>query len=74
MRSATGPLPRMRLNDPRFGSRMRGSGPVADLIAQRFALAVRRLGLDVSGEAWDLASDRFVPPGADGRQLPLDLG
>jgi DNA repair photolyase len=35
-----------RLNDPRFGSRMRGQGPVADLIRRRFALARRRTGLD----------------------------
>ena len=63
-----------RLNDPRFGARMRGSGPIADLIAQRFALAVRRLGLGAPGEAWDLATDRFVPPAPDGRQLSLGLG
>jgi len=53
---------------------MRGSGPIADLIAQRFALAVRRLGLGAPGEAWDLAADRFVPPAPDGRQLSLGLG
>ncbi len=63
-----------RLNDPRFGSRMRGGGPIADLIAQRFALAARRLGLGAPGEAWDLATDRFVPPARDGRQLCLGLG
>ncbi|HSQ06745.1 MAG TPA: radical SAM protein, partial [Chromatiaceae bacterium] len=63
-----------RLNDPRFGSRMRGGGPIADLIAQRVALAARRLGLGAPGEAWDLATDRFVPPARDGRQLCLGLG
>jgi DNA repair photolyase len=63
-----------RLNDPRFGSRMRGSGPIADLIAQRFALAVRRLGLGSPGDAWNLATDRFVPPAGGGGQLSLDLG
>jgi DNA repair photolyase len=62
-----------RLNDPRFGARMRGSGPIADLIAQRFALAARRLGLGAPGAAWDLATDRFVRPAADGRQLSLGL-
>ena len=62
-----------RLNDPRFGSRMSGSGPIADLIAQRFALAVRRCGLGAPGESWDLASDRFIPPAADRRQLSLGL-
>src|SRR5262249_46893493 len=33
-----------RLNDPEFGSRMRGSGPIAQLIAQRFRTASRRHG------------------------------
>jgi len=31
-------------NDPRFGSRMRGLGHFADLLAQRFRLAARRIG------------------------------
>jgi DNA repair photolyase len=62
-----------RLNDPRFGARMRGSGPIADLIAQRFALAARRLGMGTPSESWDLATDRFVPPAADRRQLSLGL-
>jgi DNA repair photolyase len=35
-----------RLNDPRFGSRMRGSGPRAELLEKRFEVASRRLGLD----------------------------
>jgi DNA repair photolyase len=33
-------------NDPRFGSRMRGTGIWADLLRQRFDLAARRLGLN----------------------------
>ncbi|MFN3919519.1 MAG: PA0069 family radical SAM protein [Methylohalobius sp.] len=36
-----------RTNDPRFGQRMRGEGVFADLIAQRFHLASRRLKLDL---------------------------
>ncbi|GGZ40487.1 PA0069 family radical SAM protein [Asticcacaulis endophyticus] len=35
-----------KLNDPQFGSRMTGQGPYADLIAQRFALAIKRHGLN----------------------------
>jgi DNA repair photolyase len=35
-----------RLNQSEFGTRMGGSGPYAELIQKRFALAVRRLGLD----------------------------
>jgi hypothetical protein len=33
-------------NDPRFGHRMRGSGAYAGMLAHRFALACRRLGLN----------------------------
>ncbi len=35
-----------QINDPRFGHRMRGQGVFADLIAQRFRIATRHLGLD----------------------------
>lgn len=35
-----------RENDPNFGSRMTGSGNFVELIAKRFALACRRLGLN----------------------------
>ncbi|MGR9116347.1 MAG: PA0069 family radical SAM protein [Gammaproteobacteria bacterium] len=35
-----------RANDPRFGYRLRGEGLYADMIAQRFRVAVRRLGLN----------------------------
>jgi DNA repair photolyase len=58
-----------RDNDPRFGHRMRGSGPWIDLLERRFALACRRLGLRV-GERRDLATDLFRPPG---RVDQLDL-
>jgi hypothetical protein len=33
-----------RDNDPRFGSRMTGSGQLAQLLERRFELACRRLG------------------------------
>jgi DNA repair photolyase len=39
-------LRRGKLNDPRFGSRMRGEGVWAELLARRFQIATRRLGLD----------------------------
>lgn len=64
-----------RLNDARFASRMRGSGPVADLIAQRFALAARRLGLarhdDQNDPQWVLDAGSFRPPRPPGTQLDL---
>lgn len=58
-----------RDNDFRFGSRMRGSGPYADLIAQRFRIATRRLGLNVDRTALDLS--RFKVPDRGGDQLGL---
>ncbi|MFO1035414.1 MAG: PA0069 family radical SAM protein [Geminicoccaceae bacterium] len=57
-----------RLNDPEFGSRMRGSGPVADLLRTRFAAACRRHRLQ--GRFRPLRTDLFRPPRADG-QLSL---
>ncbi len=56
-----------RDNDPRFGSRMRGEGPYAELIARRFATACRRLGLGTGREA-GLRTQLFRPPaGPQGR-------
>lgn len=64
-----------RLNDPDFGSRMRGSGPIAELLAQRFRLAARRVrldpGLEHPGGTWDLDSAQFRPPRPPGTQLSL---
>jgi DNA repair photolyase len=34
-----------KLNDPRFGSRMRGEGPMADLVADLFHLGCRKAGI-----------------------------
>lgn len=39
-----------RLNDPRFGERMRGEGPYARLLAARFRAACRRFGLNQGPE------------------------
>ena len=64
-----------RLNDPEFGARMTGSGPVADLLDQRFRLAARRLGLDgalaPADSGWDLDCTRFRRPLPIGTQLDL---
>lgn len=46
--------------DSAFGSRQHGSGPLAEIIAQRFRNAVRRLGLDAPYRALDVAA--FRPP------------
>lgn len=34
------------MNDPRFGSRMRGEGIFADQIKNQFALTVKKIGLN----------------------------
>jgi len=45
--------------DSRFGARMRGTGEYADLLAKRFAMAERRLGL---GDLPPLDASQFRPP------------
>jgi DNA repair photolyase len=52
-----------------FGHRQRGSGPYADQIAARFALARRRLGLE--SERLKLRTDLFMRPASRGQQLAL---
>ena len=54
--------------DSRFGTRMRGEGPFADLIAMRFAKARKRLGFPGLPP---LRSDLFRPPKADSPQGDL---
>ena len=49
-----------RDNDARFGSRMRGEGVWADLLAQRFKKACERLGLNRDRVELDLT--QFQPP------------
>ncbi|RKR03312.1 DNA repair photolyase [Kushneria sinocarnis] len=49
--------------DSRFGHRLRGNGPFADLLAQRFRLAIRRLGLNRRRQEHALDCSRFAPPG-----------
>ena len=52
-----------------FGVRMKGCGNYADLIAKRFQLACRRLGLNKARLALD--SSQFRVPAAKGKQLNL---
>ncbi|MEO7135894.1 MAG: PA0069 family radical SAM protein [Vicinamibacterales bacterium] len=68
-----------KLYDAEFGSRMRGEGPLAILLSQRFAAAVRRLGLNRIGVRLD-TSAFHVPESArtalvdakrDARQMRL---
>jgi DNA repair photolyase len=61
-----------RENDPRFGHRFRGEGEYAELLARRFRLACRRLGLNRQRLALDIT--RFNPPKIAGDQLDLFAG
>lgn len=51
-----------RDNDPGFFTRMRGSGPWADLLRARFLIARRRHGIDRNSEKMQLRIDLFRPP------------
>ncbi|HPF23790.1 MAG TPA: PA0069 family radical SAM protein [Hyphomonas sp.] len=57
--------------DAQWGERMRGRGPVAELISKRFARAARRLGLDKP--RLPVRTDLFCLPPASGDQLKLNL-
>ena len=52
-----------------FGDRMRGQGAYADLIAQRFRLAIKRIGFNE--RRLGLRKDLFRKPAADARQGSL---
>jgi DNA repair photolyase len=60
-----------RENDPNFGSRMRGSGPWAQLLHDRFALACKRHGLSTDRQR-PLPVHHFGRPERSG-QLTLGL-
>lgn len=56
-----------RLNDPRFGTRMRGQGPYADEMSQLFRIAKRRAGFEESPPR--LTVSEFRPAGSQQRDL-----
>ena len=58
-----------RLNDPRFGSRMRGEGPMAESLAELFRVARKKHGLDA--DAPSLSAGAFRRPAVDGAQTEL---
>ncbi len=58
--------------DSSFGTRMRGNGPYAELLSNRFRLACRRLKLN-SERREALDTSLFRPPGPAGAQLHLGL-
>ena len=55
--------------DARWGHRMRGEGSYAEMVAHRFKLAARRLGLRT--DARPMRTDLFRPPAAPSDQLSL---
>ena len=61
-----------RDNDPRFGTRMHATGPVAALLKQRFQLACRKLGFPADRET-SLPTHLFRPPLRTHPQLSLEL-
>ena len=55
--------------DPEFGKRMTGEGAFADLVAHRFAIAIKRLGL--ADDLPKLRGDLFECPARTGDQMSL---
>jgi len=71
--SLVGQLRGGRDNDPRFGFRMHGTGPLAELADKRFRSACRKHGLSTAG-AGELDCSRFTPPVQATAQLRLFEG
>ncbi|MFI4890242.1 MAG: PA0069 family radical SAM protein [Steroidobacterales bacterium] len=62
-----------RDNDPQFGARMRGTGPIAELLRSRFRIACTRLNLNAGSREFPRPTDLFRPPVLKGAQLSLGL-
>ncbi len=60
-----------RLNDSRFGVRMSGDGPIANLIRQVFLTRCRRLGLNQ--RPWPVSADAFRRPIDPAQRQQLQL-
>lgn len=54
-----------QVNDSRYGIRMRGEGPIADLVRQQYKKYNKLYGLN--DERWDLDTARFRVPGGQGK-------
>src|SRR6185437_3042660 len=59
--------------DSRFGERMRGTGPIAELLRNRFKMACKRLGLNSGSRERPDRTQLFRPPLEEGSQLSLGL-
>ena len=54
-----------KVNDSRFGVRMRGEGPISDIIRQQFKKYNKLYGLNA--ERWELDCSNFKRPGEQGK-------
>ena len=54
-----------KVNDSRYGIRMRGEGPISDLVRQQFAKYNKLYGLNA--ERWGLDTTQFRRPGEQGK-------
>ncbi|HEY2783118.1 MAG TPA: PA0069 family radical SAM protein [Steroidobacteraceae bacterium] len=59
--------------DSQFGTRMRGTGPYAELLRTRFDLVKRKLGFAGAEERYELNTKLFRPPKPATPQLSLGL-
>jgi DNA repair photolyase len=59
--------------DAKFGERMRGTGPIAELVRNRFKMACKRLGLNSGTREMPDRTTLFRPPLIAGSQLSLGL-
>jgi DNA repair photolyase len=57
--------------DSTFGDRMRGTGPIAELLRNRFKIACKRLGLNSGSREMPHQTQLFRPPLREGPQLSL---
>jgi DNA repair photolyase len=57
--------------DSQFGTRMRGTGPYAEILRTRFDLAKRKLGFAPASERYELDTSLFRPPRIDSPQMTL---
>jgi DNA repair photolyase len=69
------PYARNEYYNSEWGTRQRGTGPFAELFARRFALACKRLGLNLEqhGRKSRLDTSQFRVPPATGAQMGLDF-
>ena len=60
-----------KLYDAKFGKRMTGTGPYAEMIANRFNIKCRQLGINYPSENWNLDCSKFKPIVKKGHQMKL---